>query len=154
MQPYSLQLLLREFNVKGYADPNKSYEDNEKQGKLLTLQIDEYTYEDEFYGGEPYSGNETIWESGKPIFRCVYWGKVAEGEDFGVLYSFLRASLAQGPSGSCVHRGPESFRNGDLEYTNECVGDITEFRQAERILHKNREVYLAYFYGGIINRKS
>ncbi|WKZ23921.1 MAG: DUF5680 domain-containing protein [Candidatus Dojkabacteria bacterium] len=154
MLPSNLQKLLREFNVKGYADPSKTYEDNSKQGKLLRLQIDAYTYEDEFYGGEPYSGNETIWELANQSFGVCIGGKLQKGEDFGVLYSFLRAALAQGPSGNCVHRGPESYREADLEYTNECIGDITEFRQIERIVSKGKEVYIAYFNGGIINQKS
>lgn len=56
----TLKDLLREFNVKGYADPNSEYVDNGKNGKILKLTIYQFTYEDEYYGGEPYCGNETI----------------------------------------------------------------------------------------------
>ena len=65
--------------------------------------------------------------------------------------SFLRKALSIGPSGNCVHRGPESYREGDLEYRNECVGTIEEFRQIERIYKNGVEVYVAYFNGGRIN---
>ena len=143
--------LLREFNVKGYADPNSKYVDNGKNGKVLKLTIDNYTYEDEFYGGEPYSGNETIWEEDKDIFRCVYWGKVVKGINFSDIYDFLRKALSKGPDGVLVHRGPSEYIDGNLMYTNSIEGDIEEFRQVERIYMDDKEVYVAYFVGGRVN---
>ena len=147
----TLKSLLREFNVKGYADPNSKYVNNGKNGKILNLTIDNFTYEDEFYGGEPYCGNETIWENGKDIFRCVYWGKVVSGINFSDIYSFLRKALAKGPNGELVHRGPNEYVEGDLKYTNSIEGDISEFRQTERIFMNDKEVYVAYFIGGRVN---
>ncbi|MBI2356934.1 hypothetical protein HYV12_02715 [Candidatus Dojkabacteria bacterium] len=143
-----LRSLLLQFNLKGYTDPNTKYESNGKNGNVLKLQIDNYTYEDEFYGGEPYSGNETIWEDGKDIFRCVYWGKVIGGAD---IYAFLKSALSKGPDGDLVHRGPMEYVEGNMKYTNECEGTIEEFRQIERIYIDNREVYVAYFNGGRVN---
>ncbi|HRX43888.1 hypothetical protein GX618_02205 [Candidatus Dojkabacteria bacterium] len=146
-----LKDLLREFNVKGYADPNSKYIDNGKNGKVLNLTIDDYTYEDEFYGGEPYCGNETIWENGIDIFRCVYWGKVIKGINFSDIYDFLRKALSKGPDGELVHRGPSEYVQGELKYTNSIEGDIEEFRQVEKIFMNEREVYIAYFVGGRVN---
>jgi hypothetical protein len=149
-----LKDLLREFNVKGYADPNSEYVDNGKNGKILKLTIDQFTYEDEFYGGEPYSGNETIWEDGKDIFRCVYWGKVVKGLSLSDIYDFLRKALAKGPDGGLVHRGPGEYIEGNLRYTNSIEGNIEEFRQAEKIYMDEKEVYVAYFIGGRVNVQS
>lgn len=146
-----LKDLLRDFNIKGYADPNSKYIDNGKNGKVLNLTIDNYTYEDEFYGGEPYSGNETIWEDGKDIFRCVYWGKVIKGVNFSDIYNFLRKALSKGPDGNLVHRGPSEYIEENLRYTNRIEGDIEDFRQKERIYIDEKEVYIAYFVGGRIN---
>ncbi len=146
-----LKSLLREFNIKGYADSNSKYIDNGKNGKVLNLVIGNYTYEDEFYGGEPYSGNETIWEEGKDIFRCVYWGKVANGINFSDIYSFLRKALSKGPDGELVHRGPSEYVEGNLKYTNSVEGNIEEFRQVEKISMNEKEVYVAYFVGGRVN---
>lgn len=151
MEKAELKKLLRDFNVKGYADENSKYLDNGKNGKILKLTLRNFTYEDEFYGGEPYSGNETIWEKEKDIFRCVYFGKVIKGVNFGDIYSFLRKALSLGPSGNCVHRGPIEFIEGNLKYTNECVGDIFEFQQTEKIFLDGKGVYTAWFIGGIIN---
>lgn len=147
----TLKDLLREFNVKGYADPNSKYVDNGKNGKILKLSIDNYKYEDEFYGGEPYSGNETLWEDYKDIFRCVYWGKVVKGVNFSDIYDFLRRALSKGPNGELVHRGPKEYIEEDLKYTNSVEGDIEEFRQTERIFIGEKEVYIAYFVGGRVN---
>ncbi len=146
-----LKSLLRKFNLKGYSDPNSKYLDNNKNGKVLHLQIDNFSYEDEYYGGEPYSGNETIWEDNKPIFRCVYWGKVAKGEDFPTIYNFLRKALEYGPDKNLVHRGPLEFTQKDFKYSNTIKGDITEFKQTEKIYRKNKEVYVAYFIGGRVS---
>ncbi len=147
----TLKDLLREFNVKGYADPNSKYVENGKNGKILNLTIDAYAYEDEFYGGEPYSGNETIWENGEDIFRCVYWGKVIKGVDFSEIYDFLRKALAKGPDGKLVHRGPSEYTEGTLKYTNSIQGDIEEFKLEEKIYMDEKEVYVAYFIGGRVN---
>lgn len=146
-----IQNQLRKFNLMGYADTSVKYENNNKGGKILTRADGQWKYEDEFYGGEPYSGNETLWEDGKDIFRCVYWGKVAEGVNFSDIYDFLRKALKVGPTGNCVHRGPEVFVEEDLKYTNSCTGPIEEFVQTERIFIKNKEVYLAHFIGGLVN---
>lgn len=143
--------LLRDFNKKGYSDPNSKYIQNSKSGKVLSLKINEYSYEDEFYGGEPYSGNETIWENRNPIFRCVYWGKVAKGEEFTTIYKFLRKALEYGPDKNLVHRGPHEFSNEDFKYTNTINGDINEFKQTENIFKNKKCIYTAYFFGGRIN---
>lgn len=137
----------------GYADSSVKYKDNKKNGKVLTRESGNWKYEDEFYGGEPYSGNETLWNNGKDVFRCVYWGKVIEGINFNDVYGFLRNALKVGPTGSCVHRGPECFVEGKLTYTNTCVGNVEEFVQTERIYIEDKEVYLAYFIGGKVNVK-
>lgn len=149
-----IQEQLRKFNLLGYADSSVKYEDNGKDGKILTRTDGSWKYEDEFYGGEPYSGNETLWQEGKDIFRCVYWGKVVEGINFSDIYDFLRKALKTGPTGKCVHRGPECFVEGDLTYTNTCNGGIEEFVQIERIFVKDKEVYLAHFLGGLVNVKN
>ena len=146
-----LQDQLRKFNLLGFADTSTKYEDNGRNGKILTREDGEWKYEDEFYGGEPYSGNETLWYKGKDVFRCVYWGKVAKGINFSDIYDFLRTALKEGQTGDCVHRGPETFEEGDLRYTNSCNGDIEEFVQVEKIFLKGEEVYLAHFIGGRVN---
>jgi len=149
-----LQTQLRKFNLMGYSDSSVTYADNYKNGKILTLTDQLWKYEDEFYGGEPYSGNETIWIDGKDVFRCVYWGKVQSGIEFGDIYTFLREALKKGPSGNCVHRGPQDFTKDNLRYTNECTGTIEEFTQTEKIFLNEQLVYIAYFIGGRINTRS
>jgi len=142
---------IRKFNLMGYADESVKYEDNSKNGKILTRIDGDWKYEDEYYGGEPYSGNETLWLNDKDVFRCVYWGKVVYGINFSDIYSFLRKALKEDPNGSCVHRGPEKFIEGNLTYTNDCKGNIEEFVQMERIFVNDVEVYIAHFVGGRIN---
>lgn len=147
-----LTKLLRDFNVLGYSDINAKYIDNNKHGKILSLVSGIYRYEDEFYGGEPYCGNETIWCEEKPLFRCVYWGKVADGFDFNDIYSFLKMALKQGPSINGIHRGPLQFEANDLKYTNSSQGDIYEFKLTEKIFKNGQEIYTADFIGGLVDQ--
>lgn len=142
---------LRKFNLMGYADESVRYEDNGKNGKILTRIDGDWKYEDEYYGGEPYSGNETLWFKDKDVFRCVYWGKITQGINFSDIYSFLRKALKEEPSGNCVHRGPENFEEDNLIYTNDCKGDIEDFVQTEKIFFNGQEVYIARFIGGKVN---
>lgn len=149
-----LQQLLRSFNTRGYADPTVEHADNHKDGKILHLEEENCSYEDEFYGGEPYSGNETIWENGKVIFRVVYYGKVTDAEmDPSELYAFLRKALAVGPTGQLVHRGPAMFELDDLTYTNRSEGTIFDFDLTEKITKKGVEIYTARFIGGLVNTR-
>ncbi len=151
LKPNEIQKTLRAFNLQGYSDPNTQYQDNGKGGKILTLTQNNWKYEDEYYGGEPYSGNETLWYNDKPVFRCVYWGKVAKNIEFSDIYDFLKQALQQGTTGNCVHRGPGNFTQNILTYTNTCSGTIEEFQQIEKIFVEDREVYVAVFVGGSIN---
>lgn len=153
MKDKKLEVVLRDFNLMGYADNNAQYLDNGKGGKILVQKMGKLKYEDEFYGGEPYSGNETIWENDRDIFRCVYYGNVKEGIKFDDVYHFLRKALFKGPTGNCIHRGPECFNEGDFTYTNSCNGSINEFQLVERIFINGIEVYKAFFNGGLINLK-
>ncbi len=150
-EPEEIKNQLRKFNLMGYADESIKYENNGKNGKILSRVDNSWKYEDEYYGGEPYSGNETLWYNEKDIFRCVYWGKVISGVNFSDIYLFLRKALKEGPNGKCVHRGPENFTENNLTYTNTCNGDIEEFVQTEKIFMDGREVYLAHFIGGRVN---
>ena len=71
--------------------------------------------------------------------------------NFSDIYDFLRQALKEGPSGACVHRGPEKFTKDSLIYTNTCTGTLEEFSQIEKIFINNKEVYRAYFIGGNVN---
>ncbi len=150
-KPEEIKNQLRKFNLMGYSDETVRYEDNGKNGKILTRADGDWKYEDEYYGGEPYSGNETLWFNKKDVFRCVYMGKVAPGVNFSDIYSFLRKAFKEEPNGNCVHRGPEKYTEDNLTYTNECKGTIEEFLQTERIFLDGKEVYTAYFMGGRVN---
>lgn len=150
----NLKNQLQKFNLMGYSDTNAKYIDNKKGGKIIILTDGLWKYEDEFYGGEPYCGNETMWFKGKNVFRCVYWGKVAQGINFSDIYAFLREALKKGPNKNCVHRGPKKYINGNLTYTNECKGTINEFVQKEKIFVNEKQVYMAHFIGGLINIRS
>lgn len=151
MSDSELQLLLRGFNVRGYAG-DVVYNDTPKSGKLLSLVEGVYTYEDEFYGGEPYSGNETIWKEGIPYFRVVYWGRVLEGFPPKEVYPVLKQALLLGPDAQSIHRGPTIMQSGEWEYSVVAHGTIRQFRLTETICIGKQMAYQAYFFGGLVNQ--
>ena len=59
--------------------------------------------------------------------------------------------MSLGPNGNCVHRGPIEYVEGQLRYSNGCIGDIFEFHQVEQIFLNSKRVYNAHFIGGLIN---
>lgn len=152
MTPQQIRLKLREFNIKGYSDENAKYIDNGKGGKVISLTDGYLKYEDEYYGGEPYCGNETIWLNGKPIWRCVYYGFVESGEDFEKIYAFSRLALREGPSPTGVHRGPEIFIKDELTYQSQTKGTIENFVLEEKISRRGMQIYQATFMGGMVDQ--
>jgi hypothetical protein len=114
----------------------------------------DYTYEDEFYGGEPYSGNETIWLKEKPVCRVVYHGSSVGKVEMADLYVFLKKALALGISEKTLHRGPESFVDGVWRYENVSSGTEESFITVETIFKDDELVYEATFIGGEINKQS
>lgn len=152
MNPQQIKLKLREFNTKGYSDEHAKYISNDKGGKIIKLEDGYLKYEDEYYGGEPYSGNETIWLNDKPIWRCVYYGFVEENEDFESVYAFSRLALREGPSEKGVHRGPEIFLKDNLTYQTETQGTIENFVIYEKISRNGMQIYQATFMGGMVDQ--
>lgn len=80
--------------------------------------------------------------------RCVYWGKVVSGINFGDIYAFPRKPLKQGIN--TVHRGTECYIENNMAYTNSVNGDIKCFQCAERIYTDGAEIYTAWFNGGLV----
>jgi hypothetical protein len=144
--------ILRSFNENGYSDASAKYVDNGKGGQVLKLTSGDYTYEDEFYGGEPFSGNETIWKGEKPVFRIVYHGATKGAPKLADLYNFLKEALSQNAAETSLHRGPRQYTKGDWLYENASIGTEDLLTVEEKIFFKGEPVYKSVFRGGLINK--
>ncbi len=149
---HNLQRLLKQFNLKGYADESAKYELQADNSKRLELKSDDYTYKDTFWGGEPYGGYEVIFENEKEKLLINYYGWVEKGEDFKAAYSILRHALKLGAEDETVlHRGLKEYTESDYKYTNEWIGDIERFELTEKMYLKDKQIYQAKFFGGLVS---
>ena len=113
----------------------------------------DWTLHDNFFGGEPYGGRMVVFRRGRPLWMAVFYGWV-EGADDEVtaIYAFLRRALLNAPEAFPV-RGPETFMDGRLEYRNTHQGPLERFRGEEAILRDGRPAYVAWYAGGLVDRR-
>ncbi len=116
--------------------------------KVLTCQEGKYRYQDKYYGFNPFSGQETVWEDGKIIWSMNYFGKItSDAMPAKEVYSFLKNALRLVTRES-PFRGPRLLTKGNLKYTNKTDGGIPRFTGVERILYKGNEIYRLDYHGG------
>ncbi|MFA5406747.1 MAG: DUF5680 domain-containing protein [Candidatus Nanoarchaeia archaeon] len=148
--------LLESFIVKAKIN---TYANNAKEltlndgGRELTFELDGFKYRDRYYGFNPFIGEELIWAGETIVWSMNYYGLITSDScKPEIIYSFLRESLKQ-VSNDKPFRGPEQFKQGELEYINEIKGDINQFIGTERILNNKTEVYKLCYHGGIMKIK-
>ncbi|MGL4281045.1 MAG: DUF5680 domain-containing protein, partial [Albidovulum sp.] len=111
----------------------------------------DWLYRDIYFGMATFTGIETVYHAGEPVWAMAYSGGVlppAAGEAAAV-YSFLRAALLHSPEAFPV-RGPERYVGPPHEYLMQAEGDLARFAGRERILFGGREVYALTFSGGLV----
>lgn len=105
-----------------------------------------YKYLDSYFGGEHFSGSETVWYLERPIWGMNYMGRIT-GEYFNS--DFLKEALLNVPSES-PYRGPKIFVKGDYHYHCKTEGAFVWFQGYEEIFYLNEKIYECYFHGGMI----
>lgn len=112
----------------------------------LVYREDELMYYDTYLGGEKFAGEEALWISGNPYWSMNYAGRVT-GDNFSgdFLKEALRNVTADKP-----FRGPDSYTNGEYDYTCKVSGDFDWFQGYETISYKGETIYDCYFHGSII----
>lgn len=136
---------------EGYAkDPGTRNED----GSMTIKHSDgDWSTVDTYWGGEPYSGCETVSHKGKPYWSMVYYGNVAPSvTDVNSVYGLLRTSLANTDE-ELPLRGPKEFAEGKMVYRNHWHGTLERFEGKERILENEAEIYIASYMGGLVNQR-
>ena len=79
-------------------------------------------WEDEWVGGNPYSGATTVWYRGRPCWQNHYWGYVIPTEDKDYIYSFLRwARRRTWPGKQRMVRGVNPRYTGLVYHTKDRV---------------------------------
>ena len=135
---------------KGYAAGEVSINREEDNSYSTRGEDKEFSFHDNWFGGEPFGGREVVFYEGKPYWMMVYYGQDtgrAEG-----LIDFLRKSLSQ-VSEKLPLRGPQEFEEGDFRYENQVEGNIEKFVGVEKIYYKGEEVFKTNYSGGLVDQR-
>jgi hypothetical protein len=115
--------------------------------KIITFKEDPWKMIDTFYGGEPYGGSLVIEHDGRAVWMQVYYGQVFDTKlSVKEVYDFLRLALRE-PSPEHPFRGPDSFKQGSLEYRDQPQGDFIAYSGEESISEDGKEIYRAKYLG-------
>lgn len=140
--------------MAGYASGNKANKITEKnKSKTITYKSGDLEYYDNYFGGEPYGGEEVVFFKRKPIYMMVYYGSVIKGiKDFKKIYKFLQEALTLIPKDE-PFRGPKFYKNGNYAYRNWFHGSVDNFSGWETIYLRNKKIYEAKYVGGLVDQR-
>ena len=119
----------------------------------LTFEEGDFVYKDRYYGFDPFSGEETVWQNGIPVWSMNYYGKITSKDvSPKEVYPFLRKAMRLIDESS-PFRGPVRFEEGDFVYENNFNGDLNFFSGHESISYRGEGVYFLYYHGGFVRGK-
>lgn len=138
---------------KPHADSTAEMRKEENGSRTILFADGDWSMIDNFFGGEPYGGQQVVFYKKEPVWICVYYGRVLETSlSPDVVYDFLREAL-QYPDKNKPQRGPESYKKDNLEYRNFQEGDLDDYSGRETILEDGKEIYWAKFMGGLVDQR-
>lgn len=154
MDTADLVRFLLDANRYGYAAGQAARQRREADHSTTIVHASgDWTFHDNYFGGEPYGGRAVVFQKGRPVWMTVYYGRV-EGPDAEVqaVYLFLQRALRLAPEDFPV-RGPAEFCADAFTYRNVWHGDVQGFRGEETIHQRGGRVYAAWYTGGLVDRR-
>lgn len=137
-------------NTQGYGSADVNEEKLPNGEHIIRFSDDTFEFKDIYYGGEPYAGQEVIFEhGGKAIWAMQYRGEVA-GNEVSAIYAFLGRVLTNTKLG--LPRGVDGCHDSEFSYKFRMDGGLESFTAEERILRGDETVYSAKFLGGLVDR--
>lgn len=135
-----------------YASGDESIKEKQFDGST-TIRYDDgqYSFHDNYFGGEPYGGREVVFLDGKAVWMMVYYGFVHPENENKDVYAFLIESLCN-TTVEAPYRGPVLFEKENWKYENRLVGDVKIFSGTEKIFRGDVCVYEASYIGGLVDR--
>jgi hypothetical protein len=124
----------------------------QKDGSVTrTYSNGDWSYHDNYFGGEPYGGREVVFYKDKPVWMMVYYGWVVDGIDTDRVYPVLGKALSNSTIDK-PYRGPDEYLEGSSIYANDMEGDVENFRGEERIYDGEELLYIARYMGGLVDK--
>lgn len=150
---------LRAFLVKAkkttYASGNETNQSATNDGSTTLIYAEwDWMYHDNYFGGEPYGWREIVSYKNKPVYIMVYyWCAQEDISDLKHIYTFLQHALTVIPENH-PYRGPQTYNENNLSYTNNFTGEIDNFSGEEIITQDGEEIYRAKYIGGLVDQRT
>lgn len=138
-----------------YAGDGKKITRPDGSKKFVPVVRGPLRYEDEYEGRAHFGGRTRVYSDEKILWHMFYSGGITKefrGDPVfrKEVYAFLKKAILAGDKKS-PFRGPDTFTEGDFAYFNNTIkGDIADFKGREEIWHKEEQIYVLRFIGGII----
>lgn len=138
---------------RGHADRTAELKPQANGSRTILFSDGDFSMEDNFFGGEPYGGQQVIFYKKEPVWICVYYGRVLDTElPADKVYDFLREALRH-PNKEQPLRGPASYKNSGLEYQNKLEGDTASYLGREVIFENGKEIFWTQYVGGWVDQR-
>jgi hypothetical protein len=135
--------------LSGYATGGEGQERKFDDGSLgFQFMANGYKYLDRYYGFNPFSGTEHVYNDASLIWMMNYYGEVLPTHaDPKKIYSFLRKAMSL-ITLAYPFRGPAKLEKDNLQYENIQNGNLDSFHGVESIYEGNKRVYFLHYHGG------
>jgi len=111
----------------------------------------DFRYEDQYFGEFLDVGEEIVWFRGVPVWGMGYRGGMLEGSEnlASRTFTLLKKALMI-PEPAFPIRGPRTLVEGEFEYKNTPIGNLTSFTGSEEIELNGEPIYFRNYIGGLI----
>jgi len=143
---------LLDANRAGYANDRPEIEKLPDGTRRIVFEQGDYRFEDIWWGGSPFAGQEAVAIGGKVLWAMQYRGgmepgfETLQGETFTFLRQALKHCTAEEP-----FRGPAAWEDGEFFYHNRRDGNVKNFAGTETILRGNDHIYTCNYLGGVVD---
>lgn len=146
-----IEFLLRA-NKAGFADPNVIVKEQPDGAHEIIYEQNKWLFIDYWFGGNPFSGQESVSYAGKAIWAMQYRGGVPEGAvvTHEEVFSFLKKALARCSVDEPL-RGPAELIEDEWRYANTWSHNFAEFTGHEEISYKGEIVHITDYFGGLVD---
>lgn len=151
MKTGNLEQFLVKAKINTYASGGEGGEKILEDGKK-EFRFDDgiYAYQDQYYGHNPFIGEETVWNDGYLVWGMNYYGRsLTDDVDPVSIYSFLKDALKT-VNVEMPYRGAGEFCSDKFTYINKVKGTIENFTGKEEIYFKDKLVYELFYHGGAV----
>ncbi len=148
-----LRSFLVEANKNTYSTGDESLNKKEEdKSTTITYKKGEWSFHDNFFGGEPYGGREVVFYQNNPVWIMTYYGSIDSSTPPETVYPTLQKALRHMPE-NAPFRGPKELVDNEYTYQNRWSETLEKFSGEEVIFKNGKEIYRASYMGGLVDRK-